>query len=914
MTDIYDKHNDIKSVYGVFLDHYAENICVFSHYDAHNNIASYVLYYLKMLKKNACDIIFVSTADELCDVQITKLLEHCQVVILRKNIGYDFGSYRCGIDYVDNLKKYNKLILANDSVYGPLYDLEPLITFGEKNGFDLWGATDSYEISYHIQSYFLVYSNAVIASPVFNEFWDYVENISNNVHDFKAKIIENYEVGGSSHFIIHGFKLGAFCNNDDTTRYVIDEFLPSLKLEANRYSHLNESIKNTANPTHFYWDIIIEKFQLPFIKRELLSINPLNINIGKWANIIQNISDFHYNLIIEHLNYLPKIKHGQNFKWFFRLIKTESGILLPYFLTQLLTVWPDLERTKEVNFNTEDGVLNTIAWWENPGRFGSPDICWPQKNIFPHAIYKAETSIQQDSILTITKGALAVLRTREDMSHINLNTKNGRIQFILWRLSHGADEYRFLRFTNKELTHLLSPNDAFDGRLKSLPNISQLLICMVKNDKGLLNKLESGDLDAYEEQWNQSKFFLLELVSKNTSKLNKGNNEEENKFLTTKPLGTFSPYGVNTIGFPKACSGIAEDLRTATRSLLEANIPTAVCSVPISLSTKIAKPSSSWIEALLREEPTYKLNLITLPAADTFHLLLKGWSGLFTNRYNIAAWQWELPHWPSQWLPLINVVDEFWAISHFTEKVFKQYTNKPVIYMPLAVEKPLFVARPRSFFNIPANAFVYLSVFDCNSWIARKNPIAAVKAFMLAFPKTVTDTFLIVKVMNSNSETKEFIELMELVKQDKRILTIDKTLSRNDMLALIDCCDVFVSLHRSEGFGRVIAESMLLGKPVISTNFSGSLDFAHEGTAFVVDGPMIELRAGDYVDYEGQYWMDPDLDMAAEQFISCYEDREKAVLIAQKGQLIIEENHSINACATRYAKRLKEIGGIKKGD
>ena len=42
---------------------------------------------------------------------------------------------------------------------------------------------------------------------------------------------------------------------------------------------------------------------------------------------------------------------------------------------------------------------------------------------------------------------------------------------------------------------------------------------------------------------------------------------------------------------------------------------------------------------------------------------------------------------------------------------------------------------------------------------------------------------------------------------------------------LYGCCDVLVSLHRSEGFGRVIAECIILGLEIITTNWGGNTDF-----------------------------------------------------------------------------------------
>ena len=242
-----------------------------------------------------------------------------------------------------------------------------------------------------------------------------------------------------------------------------------------------------------------------------------------------------------------------------------------------------------------------------------------------------------------------------------------------------------------------------------------------------------------------------------------------------------------------------------------------------------------------------------------------------------------------------------WVLDYLTRK------DKPVTYMPLSIDKPVFSPRGKAFFGIPDNAYTFLSVFDCNSWIKRKNPMGAVKAFATAFPPGRADVRLVVKIMNSQASIPEYQELLAQVAKDSRIILIDKFLPRNDMLALIDACDVFVSLHRSEGFGRVIAEAMYMGKPVISTNYSGSVDFAFEGTAYTVDGPLVPLRQGDYVEFEGQYWMDPDIDAAAAAFRCCVEEEDRTQAIALAGQRQISENHTIQKIAHRYLERLKAL-------
>ena len=373
-------------------------------------------------------------------------------------------------------------------------------------------------------------------------------------------------------------------------------------------------------------------------------------------------------------------------------------------------------------------------------------------------------------------------------------------------------------------------------------------------------------------------------------------------------MGSTGSGGINIIGLPSGQFGIGEDARTATRALLKAGITPVVCEPPIPLAS--ASVQKEWLSSLIRPAPEYKVNLITMPAADTLRLFFLQWSGALHQHYNICAWQWELPHWPKSWHKLMSIPDEIWAQSRFVQRMFQQVTGKPVTYMPLAVDEPVFKPRSREHFDLNEEASTFLSVFDCNSWFQRKNPMCAIRAFQQAVPKGRNDVQLVIKMMNSRTDLPEYRELMRTAAQDLRIVVMDEFLTRNDMLALLQCADVFVSLHRSEGFGRVLAECMLMGKPVISTNYSGSLDFAFEGTAYVVDGPLVPLKKGDYSEYEGQQWMDPDVGLAAQAMRRCVDDPSGTAAMALRGQAHVQTHHSIEAIAQRYQARLAQLGVV----
>ena len=588
--------------------------------------------------------------------------------------------------------------------------------------------------------------------------------------------------------------------------------------------------------------------------------------------------------------------------WFYEEVPTASGHRVPYFLTQLSTFWPDLEDTRNAHMNTEEGLVNTMAFWEHPLRHEAPDIAWPIGGVFPEVLFEPQDGVEQDAVLPVTKGMVGAVRVRPDMADFETRTRLGRLRLVHWRASLGCREYRYLSLTDAEIQHLEAPSTAFQGAINHLPRLAELLPVHCADRPDWVALLNQGDVATYDALWNTIGPELRHMLA------NAARRPPRTTVDPHRTLGTTEPNGINIIGFATGQFGIGEDARTATRAFLKAGVAPCVYEPPIPLACAVIK--DGWVNRYIEPSPRYRFNLFTIPAPDTLRMFFLQQIGVLAGRYNICAWQWELPHWPERWKRLLTIPDEIWAQSRYVQTMFEQVTQKPVVYMPLAVEVPEFSPCRRSRFGIPEEPFTFLSVFDCNSWFQRKNPMGAIRAFQAAFPLGNKDAQLVVKMMNTQREVPEYKELMRAVALDARVFVIDEFLSRNDMLALLDCADVFVSLHRSEGFGRLVAESMLQGKPVISTNYSGSVDFAHERTAYVVNGPLVPLKKGDYSEWEGQHWMEPDIGLAAAAMRRCIEDPSGTAAMALRGQQIVLNNHSIEAVSKRYVKRLRELGAI----
>ena len=143
---------------------------------------------------------------------------------------------------------------------------------------------------------------------------------------------------------------------------------------------------------------------------------------------------------------------------------------------------------------------------------------------------------------------------------------------------------------------------------------------------------------------------------------------------------------------------------------------------------------------------------------------------------------------------------------------------------------------------------MFLFSFDANSFFVRKNPWGAVRAFHEGFSPTERrgPARLVIKTVNLDRHPREPGRLAAAVAQVNGIL-IEDDLPRDDMHALISLCDVYVSLHRSEGFGLGMAEAMYLGRPVIATAYSGNMDFTTETNSCLVG---YRLRAIDIAENE----------------------------------------------------------------
>jgi glycosyltransferase involved in cell wall biosynthesis len=364
--------------------------------------------------------------------------------------------------------------------------------------------------------------------------------------------------------------------------------------------------------------------------------------------------------------------------------------------------------------------------------------------------------------------------------------------------------------------------------------------------------------------------------------------------------------GLNIVGFHQAELGVGESARCMVRAADAAALPVAV--VPLKLNCLNPQGDATLAPRLQAANP-HEVNVFHVDAPQSRDIDHHHGAAFRAGKYNIAYWAWELPEFPDAWLEYARYFDEIWCPSDFVREAIAAKLPHPVHTMPHAIG----FARPtettaaiRARFGLPADRFLFLFLYDLNSYSERKNPRALLEAYRRAFPAT-SEVGVVIKVHNRASNPDAWARLQADAAALPGATLIAETLPRADIYALQAACDCFVSLHRSEGFGLAIAESMYLGKPVISTDWSASAEFVNDRNGCPVRAQLITLdhNVGPYA--KGQTWADADVEHAAWWMRRLVAEPALREQLGAAARATIEKRFAPAVIGRRYRRRLEAI-------
>ena len=254
------------------------DVVVFAHFDRRGAVQEHVMHYLIGLHETGLSVIFVSNSGQLLPEAVARLRPLCAAILVRRNIGYDFGAWREAIERLTLPRPQTEmLVLANDSVYGPLHPLQETFDRIRFNEAPVWGLTESWQIGYHLQSYFLAFDNRVLCSPAWRRFWAGVRPAPS-----KHWLIRHYEVGLTQAMTRAGFPCKAIWPHELLARNRNDDPASAWSRRTNRFGR---AARRPLNPTSDLWRPLLQ-CGFPFIKRELLRDNPTEVpDIADWQAV-----------------------------------------------------------------------------------------------------------------------------------------------------------------------------------------------------------------------------------------------------------------------------------------------------------------------------------------------------------------------------------------------------------------------------------------------------------------------------------------------------------------------------------------------------------------------------------------------------------------------------------------------------
>ena len=365
--------------------------------------------------------------------------------------------------------------------------------------------------------------------------------------------------------------------------------------------------------------------------------------------------------------------------------------------------------------------------------------------------------------------------------------------------------------------------------------------------------------------------------------------------------------GIDVVGFLTTESGIGEAGRTTVDSLRAAGIDVSAINYTDTLS-RTTHPFT--IDDVSRHR-------ILLMAVNADHLPTmheRMGQHFMHDRYRIGQWFWELERAPEWYDDAWDHVDELWAPTRFIEKMLRDSAPSRVVvtYVPLPVlVPPIDASVTRADVGLD-DRFTFLFAFDFLSVMKRKNPLGLIEAFCAAF-EPGEGPRLVIKAINGDHRPAESGRLKLVASQRPDVTVVDRYMSRSHTSALMAHADCYVSLHRSEGLGLTMSESMSLGTPVIATAYSGNLDFMDDSNSWLVPWTPVEVGEGAEGYDRRATWAEPDLVEAARIMRHVWEHQDEARVKGEAAREVILKEHTPGVSGAIMRNRLSQIWSEQRG-
>lgn len=368
----------------------------------------------------------------------------------------------------------------------------------------------------------------------------------------------------------------------------------------------------------------------------------------------------------------------------------------------------------------------------------------------------------------------------------------------------------------------------------------------------------------------------------------------ENLFYQNARIYPFekAEKGITVVGALSSQGSLNKTLRDFCFSLKDAEIPFQTWdlgshSIPSEDITPILTPREDFRIA----KYSHLIEMIRSPVPDN----------IVNTRGRIVFWEFEsglLKGYPTLEERNGDIIGMSDFNYNYYTRVFSQKRDVYKILYPLRIAngKELSKNEARKRFNIPEDAFVAFYNFSYKSGLDRKNPESVIKAFAASIASH-NDTLLVFKTASAKEFPERVHQLRTLAANlgiSNKVVFIDDYLTQQDVLSLTNACDVYISLHRAEGFGLGIAEAMSLGKPAIVTNYSSTTEFCNTSNSIPISFEIVTMPPSENKLYSAaEKWAEPNVKEGAEALLKLYKDPSLRATLGAKAKETILQQFSI---------------------
>jgi len=246
---------------------------------------------------------------------------------------------------------------------------------------------------------------------------------------------------------------------------------------------------------------------------------------------------------------------------------------------------------------------------------------------------------------------------------------------------------------------------------------------------------------------------------------------------------------------------------------------------------------------------------------------------------------------PKHWINILNTNNAVIVPSEFNKKIFREAgITRPIYHIPHCLDEKCYNKNV-----IPLKQNKEFTFLFFGSWKKRKGHLLLIEAWLQEFDRN-DNVKLVLKTDKIKIAKKDIDNLKQKlnINSDNAapIVFESSILTDAAIPAFLKSFDCLVLPTLGEGFGLPGLQCMMLGVPIIVTNFSGCKEYANEHTATLIEpeGFILYNNMDNYPQFSHKKWVYFSVKQLKEKLRYAYENQD---LIKHKADQGLKETQDI---------------------